>query len=131
MSYVKPYSDNPIDSRTLGSQLGDAVASVPLRQDLRCKPNQPKVGCRVCGPELYDGVAQINPLPNLPVPLGIGQLIAEWLGMRVGVSDINLHGRVRINMRPLMAKLPIVGGVKVCLFLHDASFACFIVHLWD
>lgn len=82
------------------------------------------------GPEkwcLYDGVAQINPLPSLPVPLGIGQLIAEWLGMRVGVSDINLHGRVRINMRPLMAKLPIVGGVKVCLFLRCASFACFAI----
>ncbi len=57
--------------------------------------------------------AQINPLPRLPVPLGIGQFISEWLGMRVGVSDINLHGRVRINMRPLMAKLPIVGGVQV------------------
>ena len=62
---------------------------------------------------------QINPLPNLPVPLGIGRLVAEWLGMRVGVSDINLHGRVRFNMRPLMGKLPIVGGVKVIAnFFH-------------
>ncbi|EIE19981.1 hypothetical protein COCSUDRAFT_44371 [Coccomyxa subellipsoidea C-169] len=67
---------------------------------------------------------QINPLPRLPVPLGIGQFISEWLGMRVGVSDINLHGRVRINMRPLMAKLPIVGGVQVSLVdPPDLSYA--------
>ncbi len=58
-------------------------------------------------------VGQINPLPNLPVPLGIGHMVARWLAMRVGVSNINLHGRVRFAMAPLMSKLPVVGGVKV------------------
>ena len=33
--------------------------------------------------------AQINPLPNLPVPLGIGALASRWLGSRVGVADIS------------------------------------------
>lgn len=56
---------------------------------------------------------QINPLPNLPVPLGIGHMVARWLAMRVGVSNLNLHGRVRFAMAPLMSRLPVVGGVKV------------------
>ncbi|BDA51337.1 Synaptotagmin-2 [Coccomyxa sp. Obi] len=58
---------------------------------------------------------QINPLPNLPVPLGIGHMVARWLAMRVGVSNINLHGRVRFALTPLMSKIPVVGGVKVSL----------------
>ncbi len=52
-------------------------------------------------------------MPKLPVPLGIGAFISKWLGMRVGVANINLHGRVRIAARPLLSKLPVVGGVKV------------------
>jgi hypothetical protein len=56
---------------------------------------------------------QINPLPNLPVPLGIGQLLSRFLGMRVGVADINLRGRVRLAMKPLLNKVPIIGAVKV------------------
>lgn len=56
---------------------------------------------------------QINPLPNLPMPLGIGEMLSKFLGMRVGVSDINIHGRVRLALRPLLNKTPVVGGVKV------------------
>ena len=33
--------------------------------------------------------------------------------MRVGVSNVNLHGRVRFAMAPLISKIPVVGGVKV------------------
>ena len=56
---------------------------------------------------------QINPLPNLPVPLGIGHMIAGWLGMRAGVSDLYIRGRIRVAMKPLMSQIPVVGAIKV------------------
>lgn len=57
---------------------------------------------------------QINPLPKLPVPLGIGRMIARFLSMRAGVSDLFIRGRLRITLKPLMSQLPVVGAVKVC-----------------
>ncbi len=59
---------------------------------------------------------QINPLPKLPVPLGIGHMIARFLAMRAGVSDLFIRGRLRITLKPLMSQLPVVGAVKVCNF---------------
>ena len=67
------------------------------------------MGFRALGFELR---AQINPLPNLPVPLGIGALVSRWLGFRVGVADINVRGRVRAACKPLLNRVPLVGGVK-------------------
>ena len=56
---------------------------------------------------------QINPLPNLPVPLGIGHMIAQFLGMRAGVSDLYIRGRLLIMLKPLMSQMPVVGAIKV------------------
>ena len=56
---------------------------------------------------------QINPLPNLPVPLGIGHMLAQFLGMRAGVSDLYIRGRLRIMLKPLMSQMPVVGAIKV------------------
>lgn len=57
--------------------------------------------------------AQVCPLPKLPVPLGIGQLLARYLRMRVGVTNFFFQGRVRLSMHPLLNKMPVVGAIKV------------------
>lgn len=57
--------------------------------------------------------AQICPFPKLPVPLGIGQLLARYLRMRVGVTNFFFQGRVRLSMHPLLNKMPVVGALKV------------------
>lgn len=56
--------------------------------------------------------AQICPFPKLPVPLGIGQLLARYLRMRVGVTNFFFQGRVRLSMHPLLNKMPVVGAIK-------------------
>ncbi|KAK9843817.1 hypothetical protein WJX81_007480 [Elliptochloris bilobata] len=58
---------------------------------------------------------QICPFPKLPVPLGIGQLLARYLRMRVGVTNFFFQGRVRLSLHPLLNKMPVVGAVKVAL----------------
>ena len=47
------------------------------------------------------------------MPLGIGQLLARYLRMRVGVTNFFFQGRVRLSMHPLLNKMPVVGAVKV------------------
>ena len=63
------------------------------------------------------------PLPKLPVPLGIGQLLAQYLRMRVGVTNFFFQGRVRLSMHPLLNKLPVVGAIKVLPTSPDPSAA--------
>ena len=63
------------------------------------------------------------PLPKLPVPLGIGQLLARYLRMRVGVTNFFFQGRVRLSMHPLLNKLPVVGAIKVLPTSPDPSAA--------
>ncbi|CAL5226034.1 g8845 [Coccomyxa viridis] len=65
---------------------------------------------------------KINPLPNLPVPLGIGHMVARFLGMRAGVSDLYIRGRLRISLKPLMSQMPVVGAIKVS-FLEEAKLS--------
>ena len=40
-------------------------------------------------------------------------MVAQFLGMRVGVSDLYIRGRLRISLKPLMSQMPVVGAVKV------------------
>ena len=61
---------------------------------------------------------QINPLPNLPLPLGVGHMIARFLGMRAGVCDLYIRGRLRITLKPLMGQMPVIGAVKVGIIMH-------------
>lgn len=40
-------------------------------------------------------------------------MIAQFLGMRAGVSDLFIRGRLRIMLKPLMGQMPVVGAIKV------------------
>lgn len=55
----------------------------------------------------------IRPFPRLPTGLGLGAALSKLLAMRVGVGSIWFKGTVRVAMKPLLDRLPLVGAVKV------------------
>lgn len=66
----------------------------------------------------------IRPFPKFPVGLGIGQAVSKLLAMRVGVSNIWFKGRVRVAMKPLIDRIPLVGAVKVTFIIATLTFLC-------
>ena len=65
----------------------------------------------------------IKPFPkfHLGVGLGVGRLISNFLTMRVGVGNLFFSGRVRLSLKPLMGRLPVVGAVRVS-FVEQPHF---------
>lgn len=65
----------------------------------------------------------IKPFPkfHLGVGLGVGRLISNFLTMRVGVGDLFFSGRVRLSLKPLMGRIPVVGAVRVS-FVEQPHF---------
>ena len=55
----------------------------------------------------------IRPLPRLPVGMGLGSALSKLLAMRVGVGKLWFKGKVRITLKPLLDRVPLVGAVKV------------------
>ena len=55
----------------------------------------------------------IRPFPRIPTGLGLGAALSKMLAMRVGVGNIWFKGTVRVAMKPLLDRLPLVGAVKV------------------
>lgn len=55
----------------------------------------------------------MRPFPRIPIGAGIGAAISKLLEMRVGVGNLWFKGRVRIAMKPLLDRIPLVGAVKV------------------
>ena len=43
-------------------------------------------------------------------------------GMQASVKDLYIHGNVRIVLKPLLQKLPLVGGVEVAIVFGNLSF---------
>lgn len=77
---------------------------------------------------IWDGSQQfqlaIRPFPRLPVGLGIGAAISKLLAMRVGVGNLWFKGKVRVALKPLIDRVPLVGAVKVSLVeAPDFSFS--------
>lgn len=42
----------------------------------------------------------------------------QLAGMRAGIKDFQIHGMVRVIMKPLISKIPLVGGLQV-FFLNN------------
>lgn len=65
----------------------------------------------------------IKPFPkfHLGVGLGVGRLISNFLTMRVGVGNLFFSGRVRLSLKPLMGRIPVVGAVRVS-FVEQPHF---------
>lgn len=65
----------------------------------------------------------IKPFPkfHVGVGIGIGKLISNFLTMRVGVGDLFFSGRVRLSLKPLVGRLPVVGAVRVS-FVEQPHF---------
>ena len=65
----------------------------------------------------------IKPFPkfHLGVGLGVGKLVSNFLTMRVGVGNLFFSGRVRLSLKPLMGRLPVVGAVRVS-FVEQPHF---------
>ena len=65
----------------------------------------------------------IKPFPkfHLGVGIGIGKMISNFLTMRVGVGNLFFSGRVRLSLKPLMGRLPVVGAVRVS-FVEQPHF---------
>lgn len=65
----------------------------------------------------------IKPFPkiHLGVGLGVGKLISNFLKMRVGVGNLFFSGRVRLSLKPLMGRIPVVGAVRVS-FVEQPHF---------
>ena len=45
-------------------------------------------------------------------------MIARFLGMRAGVCDLYIRGRLRITLKPLMGQMPVIGAVKVGVIMQ-------------
>ena len=53
-----------------------------------------------------------NPVRNVPwLPQVLGNIIV----LKVGMEDFNVSGKMRVAMRPLLDRTPVVGAMKVCL----------------
>lgn len=65
----------------------------------------------------------IKPFPkfHLGVGLGVGRMISNFLTMRVGVGNLFFSGRVRLSLKPLMGRIPVVGAVRVS-FVEQPHF---------
>ena len=65
----------------------------------------------------------IKPFPkfHLGVGVGVGKIISNFLAMRVGVGNLFFSGRVRLSLKPLMGRLPVVGAVRVS-FVEQPHF---------
>jgi len=46
--------------------------------------------------------------------LGVGAALSKMLAMRVGVGDLWFKGKVRVALKPLIDRVPLIGAVKVC-----------------
>lgn len=45
--------------------------------------------------------------------MGIGAALSKLLAMRVGVGNLWFKGKVRVALKPLIDRVPLVGAVKV------------------
>lgn len=51
-------------------------------------------------------------------------------GMRGGIKDFSIHGMVRVIMKPLITKMPLVGGLQV-FFLNNPNIDFNLVGVVD
>lgn len=65
----------------------------------------------------------IKPFPkvHLGVGLGVGKMLSNFLTMRVGVGNLFFSGRVRLSLKPLLGRIPVVGAVRVS-FVEQPHF---------
>lgn len=54
----------------------------------------------------------------------------QLAGMRAGIKDFQIHGMVRIIMKPLISKIPLVGGLQV-FFLNNPEIDFNLVGVAD
>ena len=59
----------------------------------------------------------IKPFHRLSFGFGVDKAISKLLGMKVGVADLFFKGNVRIALKPLLDRIPLVGAAKVSV-LH-------------
>lgn len=51
-------------------------------------------------------------------------------GMRGGIKDFQIHGTVRVVMKPLISKMPLVGGLQI-FFLNNPNIDFNLVGVVD
>ena len=57
----------------------------------------------------------IEPFPRLSLGFGLDKALSRLLGMRVGVANLFFKGNVRIALKPLLDRVPLIGAAKVGL----------------
>ena len=70
------------------------------------------------------------PLPQAWLPDFIEKPLIDLLTFTVGVEEAALRGRLRLTLRPLLGRLPVVGAVQVSMQdLRGAAESWFMVRL--
>lgn len=54
----------------------------------------------------------------------------QLAGMRAGIKDFQIHGMVRVIMKPLISKMPLVGGLQI-FFLNNPDIDFNLVGVAD
>lgn len=54
----------------------------------------------------------------------------QLAGMRAGIKDFQIHGMIRVIMKPLISKIPLVGGLQV-FFLNNPDIDFNLVGVAD
>lgn len=79
--------------------------------------------------EIYISVPKLPLLVSEVVPNPLEDALALLMSLTVSVTDLKLKGRARLTLRPLLERMPVVGGTRIALirppdFEYNLNLGC-------
>lgn len=84
---------------------------------------------RVQALEIYISIPKLPLLVSEVVPNPVEDALALLMSLTVSVTDLKLKGRARLTLRPLLERMPVVGGTRIALirppdFEYNLNLGC-------